>query len=184
MPRTREFDCDEALESAMQVFWKKGFEATSIQDLVNATGVNRASLYAAYGGKRQLFERALERFRQAALGSLPPGLAGIRAFFRHVADQTLTDPRGCLLLNTVTELSTGDASICRMGQTAREELERFFAARLAEAAAGGEVPPGKNTPAVARFLTAAIYGLRTMAKTGPDRQLVDDIVTTTLSVLR
>src|SRR5438270_10929061 len=103
MARAKEFDYDEALESATRVFWEKGYEATSIQDLVAATGVNRASLYETFGDKRELFRKALERFRCAQEKSFeqlmqdhPAGLERVRAFFRKVARESLCDTRGCL----------------------------------------------------------------------------------------
>lgn len=190
MARTREFDVDEALEKATRLFWEKGYEATSIQDLVEATGVNRASLYQTYGGKQQLFERALDRFRSQPqqdldllTGNTEPGLARIREVFHHAAQQTLRDPRGCLLLNAVAELAPYEGGICSVGRESRERLESFFARCLQEAAQLGEIDPKKSRRAYARFLTNNLFGLRVMAKLQPDRKLVGDIVSTTLDAL-
>jgi TetR/AcrR family transcriptional repressor of nem operon len=135
MPRTKEFDYDRALDEAIRVFWDKGYEATSIQDLVNATGVNRASLYQSFGGKRELFQKALERFQSADEQSFTclsagaaPGLEKIRRVFHEVARQDIR--------------------------------------------------------ALARFLTNAFFGLRMIAKMQPNRELVDDIVDSTLAALK
>src|SRR6516225_2219056 len=101
MPRVREFDVNDVLEKAKSLFWEKGYEAASIQDLVNATGVNRASLYQAFGGKRQLFEQALGRFRnetgqhlEAMTAGTEPGLERVGEVLRRIAADTLRDPRG------------------------------------------------------------------------------------------
>jgi TetR/AcrR family transcriptional repressor of nem operon len=191
MPRTKEFDYDRALDDATRVFWDKGYEATSIQDLVNATGVNRASLYQSFGGKRELFQKALERFQSAdeqsfacVTSGAAPGLEKIRRVFDEVARQVVDDPKGCLVINTIAELSTQDRDIHGMGKQVRERIENFFATCLKEARRRREIQPGKDIRALARFLTNAIFGLRMTAKMQPDRELVDDIVSSTLAALK
>ena len=174
----------------MHVFWNKGFEATSIQDIVDATGVNRASLYGTFGDKKTLFLKALERFgsdEEHSLGTVTahaaPGLGRIRAAFAHVAALTLNEPRGCFVMNSTTELATQDPRMCELGQRARESVEAFFVACLKDAAARGEWSSPRRTVAVARFLTNTLFGLRVMSKMQPDRALVDDIVQTAISVI-
>lgn len=191
MPRTKEFDYDRALDEAIRVFWDKGYEATSIQDLVNATGVNRASLYQSFGGKRELFQKALERFQSADEQSFTcltagaaPGLEKIRRVFHEVARQVLDDPKGCLMINSIAELSTQDRDIHGMGKMVRERIESLFAAYLKEARRRKEIEPGKDIRALARFLTNAFFGLRMIAKMQPNRELVDDIVDSTLAALK
>src|SRR5574338_661411 len=115
MARPREFDVDDALDRATQLFWARGYEATSVQDLVDALGVNRASLYATFGDKAQLFEAVLERYGEQVNGALvkalaPPtaGVEAVRAWFK-VLIEMATQPRGargCLFLNTVTGCTT------------------------------------------------------------------------------
>ncbi len=190
MARHKEFDRDRALDDAMRVFWEKGYEATSIQDLVDAIGVNRASLYGTFGGKRELFQSALERFRGAdernlerLAAAVPPGLARIREVFRRAARETLDDARGCMVINSVAEMSAVDADVCGLGKTSRRGIENFFAACLRQAREKEELPPGKDLRALARYLTNALFGLRMMAKMQPTRSLVADIVTTTLAAL-
>ena len=190
MARHREFDRDRALDDAMRLFWEKGYEATSIQDLVDATGVNRASLYGTFGGKRELFRSALERFRCAdernlkrQAAGVPPGLARIRDVFRRAALETLAERRGCMVMNSVAEMSAVDADVCGLGKSSRRRIEEFFAACLEQAREKGELPPGKDLRALARYLTNALFGLRMMAKMQPTRKLVGDIVTTTLAAL-
>ena len=191
MARTKEFDYEQALDRAMHVFWNKGYEATSIQDIVDATGVNRASLYNTFGDKKALFLKALDRFASdnqhslaATTAHAAPGLGRIRETFRQAAAATLQEPRGCFLMNSTTELATQDPEMCELGHRARQTVESFFVSCLKDAAARGEWHSPRRTVAVARFLTNTVFGLRTMAKMQPDRDLVDDIVETALSVIR
>src|SRR5215468_3840815 len=111
MARPREFDVDDALDRATQVFWSRGYEGTSVQDLVDALGVNRASLYSTFGDKAQLFAAVLERYGELVNGVVsrtlaPPaaGAAAVRAWFKALIEAA-TDPRGpkgCLLINALT----------------------------------------------------------------------------------
>jgi AcrR family transcriptional regulator len=142
MARTKEFDGGRALDDAVRVFWEKGYEATSIQDLVNAIGVNGASLYQSFGGKRELFLKALERFAacdrniaQAATG-IAPGLARIRAALRLAGEQAAADTRGCMIVNAIVEQAAQDCEMQAMGGAARQRLEDFFC----RIAGGGGVP--------------------------------------------
>ncbi len=190
MARAKEFDYEQTLEKAKSVFWEKGYESTSIHDLVQATGVNRASLYEAFRGKRELFLLALRQFQcrgDQSVGNiapdLPSGLDKIRAVFRSAAKGALRDPRGCMLLNSVAELSTHDDEMLGLGKSAREQLEAFFAGCLKAAETRGEIGSGRDLRALARFLTNSLFGLRLIAKMQPNRKLVDDIVATTLAVL-
>ncbi len=190
MARAKEFDYERTLDKAKRVFWEKGYQATSIQDLVQATGVNRASLYGTFGGKRELFLRSLQQFQcrndqfvcNVAPG-LQPGFDKIRAVFQNAARQTLNDPRGCLLINSVAELSTHDGEVLGLGKGAREQVEAFFSTCLKAARTGGEIARGRDLRSLARFLTNSLFGLRLMAKMQPNRRLVDDIVATTLAAL-
>jgi TetR/AcrR family transcriptional repressor of nem operon len=191
MARTKEFDCDKALDEAMAVFWKKGYQSTSIQDLVDATGVNRASLYETFGGKHRIFEKALERFRQAdnknfsvLAADKPAGLKRIEALFRLIADDVLADPRGCPIVNCVAESASSDPWIAGIGKLSREEIERVFETQVKQAINSGELPKGRRPKALARYLTNSVLGLRVMARMLPEKQLIHDIVATTLASLR
>lgn len=191
MARAREFDEQMALSAAVELFWRKGYEGTSIRDLVEATGVNRASLYATFGGKQEFFRRALAQFNDCNVKSLQElagqavgGLGRIRAIFRLVAEQTLSDHRGCMVANAVTELSARETWMAEIGESTREQIEQIFLACLKEASAAGDIQPGKANRATARFLTNSLFGLRVMAKMKPGRTFVEDIVRANLAVLK
>ncbi|MDX1606918.1 MAG: helix-turn-helix domain-containing protein, partial [Candidatus Competibacterales bacterium] len=120
MARTKAFDRTEVLERAMTLFWRQGYEATSIQDLVAHTGVNRASLYATYGDKRTLFGAALAHYRDVVsarrmrqLTEPGAGKAAIRRFFRELIEYSLGEghPLGCLLANSAIELAPHDPAL-------------------------------------------------------------------------
>ncbi|HVN03700.1 MAG TPA: helix-turn-helix domain-containing protein [Bryobacteraceae bacterium] len=185
MARTREFDGDEALQAASRVFWEKGYEATSVQDLVDATGVNRASLYQTFGNKRALFQKALDRFacdqnvQQTAAGA-PAGMARIRAALRLAGEQAAADVRGCMIVNAIVERAAQDEKMQAVGRSTRLHLEQFFARELAEAERHGEIPPGRDRRALARFLANALFGLRVTAKTCATAREVRSIVEATL----
>jgi TetR/AcrR family transcriptional repressor of nem operon len=189
MGRCKEFDCDEALDAALRVFWEKGYKTTSIQDLVEATGVNRASLYQTYGSKRELFLKALDRFTaqehnvEQATRDVEPGLARIRAVLRVTGAQAAADARGCLIVNAVVERGAQDEEMQALGGTARKHLEKFFEAELAEAERRGEIRPDRDRMALARFLTNTLFGLRVTAKTRPSPAVIRGIVDTALHFL-
>jgi TetR/AcrR family transcriptional repressor of nem operon len=188
MARTKEFDTDEALERSLGIFWEKGFEATSIQDLVDATGVNRASLYETFGRKRELFRRALERFGssngiEAMTAAAEPGLAKIRAALRSAGEQSIRDARGCMLVNTIIECGGRDEELSAIGRSARISLEEFFSRCLVEAQRRGEIPARRDRRSVARLLTNTLFGLRVTAKTGASPEFVRSIVNTTLRLV-
>ncbi len=190
MARNREFDDHEILAAATDVFWRKGYEGTSVQDLVVATGLSRGSLYGAFGDKEQLFRKALAHFEERSFSGFEEVAAGhaggvgkIRAVFQQAAESTLTDCRGCLVANAATELSSREPWMAEIGEASRRGLERFFKSCMDLAVATGELESDKGGPAMARFLTNALLGLRVMAKMKPTRELLADIVATTLSIL-
>jgi TetR/AcrR family transcriptional regulator, transcriptional repressor for nem operon len=189
MARSKEFDGNQALDEALRVFWEKGFEATSIQDLVNATGVNRASLYQTFGSKRELFLKALDRFAACdrnvdrATAGVEPGLGRIRAALRLAGRQAAADVRGCMLVNAIVERAAQDREMQAVGKAARRRLEDFFAESLAEAEHRGEIRAGQDRLALARFLTNTLFGLRVTAKTQAGPGVVRAIVETTLGFI-
>jgi len=189
MARTKEFDGNRALDEAVRVFWEKGYEATSIQDLVSATGVNRASLYQSFGSKRELFLKALERFAGCdrnivrATTGVAPGLARIRAALRLAGEQAAADVRGCMMVNAIVERAAQDCEMQAMGGAVRQRLEDFFAESLAEAERRGEIRAGRDRLALARFLTNTLFGLRVTAKTRAGAPAIRAIVETTLGFI-
>ena len=192
MARPREFDVDAALESAMQTFWAKGYEATSIDDLCESTGLGRSSLYAAFGDKRELYLRALDRYEEDAATRVATALAGplpirksIAAFLGRIIDDIVSGPgrRGCFIGNCAAELSHGDREAVNQVRRSLARVEKVFCEALTRAKARGEIDAKSEVTALARFFTAGIQGLRLVGKANPDRKVLDDIAMVMLHAL-
>ena len=192
MPRGKAFDPDAALRKAMQIFWRQGYEATSIDDLVRVMGVNRASLYATYGDKRSLFRRALARYiatvlapRLAATAESPSPLAGLRGLLGELVAFSAGDPqrRGCLAVNAACELAGREPEVAAMIKTQADALERQLASLIARAQARGELAGGRDAKSLARMLATVIDGVRVRAKLAPDRAEMESIVASALAAL-
>lgn len=193
MARTKEFNPDEALDKAMQVFWHKGYEATSMQDLLMAMNLNRGSLYAAFGGKRELFLKALEHYckgggvvsRFSLLDQTGPALPLIRRFIDGMLDFCLSDPqrRGCLITNTVMELAPHEKDIGKKLSKRIQTLEDAFFTLLARAKQEGELSKDKDPRALARALVTMMQGMIVMIKAGTPADAARQTAKTALSIL-
>jgi TetR/AcrR family transcriptional regulator, transcriptional repressor for nem operon len=191
MARPREFDADVALDRAMDVFWSKGYEATSLDDLCAATGLSRSSLYATFGGKRDLLMRTVDRYIErrtpdlASILSQSPVREGFAALARRFIDQIVSGVgrRGCFLGNCAAELPRNDRAALARVRQGLEGTQATFRAALARAVERGELPADADLDRLARFLTAGFQGLRLVGKVTPDRAVLEDIATTMLQCL-
>jgi TetR/AcrR family transcriptional repressor of nem operon len=175
MPRPKSFDEDAVLDQAVDLFWERGYEGTSLADLETHLGLGRQSLYNTFGDKQSLFLKALERYRRtmaegvfAELNAPEGGLGAIRAFFK-ASVQSLTAPgprRACMVTNTILERGSQDADALLGCNHARAGLERAFRHALAQAKARGELPESLDVEATATLLVVQNYGLSVLAKTG------------------
>jgi TetR/AcrR family transcriptional repressor of nem operon len=193
MGRPREFDVDAALERAMHVFWSKGYESASLDDLCRATGLGRSSLYAAFGDKHALFLRALVRYEDAAVARLTAALArplpiteALAAFLSRLIDDIVAGAgrRGCFIGNSAAELPRADREGRAQVQRSLDRVEATLREGLSRACARGEIARDADPVALGRFLTAGIQGLRLVGKAKPDRAVLDDIAATMLRCLR
>ena len=175
MPRPRSFEEDAVLDQAVQLFWERGYEGTSLADLETHLGLGRQSLYNAFGDKRTLFLKALERYQRAVvekrlahLNGSGAGLDAIRAFFKaNVEFLTAPGPRrACLIANTILERGSQDSDALLRCNHARAELERGFRRALAQAKTRGELAEGLDVETTATLLVIQSYGLNVLAKTG------------------
>ena len=185
MPWEKQYDETDVLERAMEAFWARGYEATSINDLVAATGINRGSLYAGFSDKRSLFLRALDHYdrehRQAFLLALERDHApreAILAAFRKVVEtcEEGRNRKGCLLVNTAIELSPHDSDIGDIVKAKLEEVETFFRARIEAAQKEGTIRPEIPAAEKARVLFGLFIGLRVITRSRPDPVLMASIV--------
>jgi TetR/AcrR family transcriptional repressor of nem operon len=184
MARPREFDPDAALERAMQVFWTKGYEATSLDDLCEATGLGRSSLYAAFGDKHALLLRSLDRYEEISAARIAAALArplpireSIAALLGEFIEKIAAGPgrRGCFIGNCAAELARHDREALGRVRRSLERTEAQFRTALDRARSRGELPPRANPTALARFFASGIHGLRLVGKTNPDRAVLNDI---------
>ncbi|MBI3604164.1 MAG: TetR/AcrR family transcriptional regulator [Nitrospirae bacterium] len=193
MARPKEFNPDEALDKAMHVFWHKGYEATSMEDLLSAMDINRGSLYATFGGKRELFLKAMDRYcagggigsRISILNQPGPALPLIRQFIGAMLGFGLSDPqrRGCLITNTVMELAPHEKDIGKKLSERIQMLEDAFFKLLARAKQEGELAKDKDPRALARVLVTMMQGTIVMIKAGTPADVVRQTSETALSIL-
>lgn len=194
MPRPKEFNPDDALEKAMHVFWHKGYEATSMEDLLTAMNINRGSLYDTFGDKRELFLKAMDRYctgggigtRLSILNQPGPALSLIRQFIGHLLEFGLSDPlrRGCLITNTVMELAPHEKDIARKVAERLQMAEDAFFRLLARAKQEGELAKDKDPRALARVLVTMMQGTIVMIKAGTPADEVKQTAETALSFLK
>jgi TetR/AcrR family transcriptional regulator, transcriptional repressor for nem operon len=186
MPRPRQFDPEDVLDRSMREFWQRGYRVTSVDDLVEATGVRPGSLYHAFpGGKRGLFLQALERYSKLVvpekLGALErpgAGLAELRAYFDGlVEDLTTRDGRmGCLMVNSAMELAAEDSEVGQVVRKHMARLERNAERALRNAKRRGEIPAIVDVRAKSAQLMATGMGLMVVGKTDPRRKVLETIV--------
>jgi TetR/AcrR family transcriptional repressor of nem operon len=182
MPRTKTFDIDEIEQRAMELFWLKGYEGTSIKDLTDHLGIGKGSLYSVYSGKRDLFLKSFSRYiRSIGMEALEPLRSGgdpqlrLRRVFETVALQITRDPlhRGCLMVNTITEMSGKDEVIEGAALAAREEVRQMFRRTLL--IRREEADPA-HAEAGSWILLNLFLGLRVLAKSSPTMAQVKPII--------
>ncbi|MCP2358947.1 AcrR family transcriptional regulator [Nonomuraea thailandensis] len=192
MGRPREFSDEAAVEAAMKVFWEKGYEATTTQDLCAATGLGRGSLYNAFGSKHHLYEQALRHYAatraEAQLQSLAePGSVKdrLRDLMIGVIDADMEDPgrRGCLALNAAGEAGGRTGAVPGLVRRQFDDLEQAIHRLVLVGQAAGELPAGRPALQVARAFQSAYYGLRVLAKVTDDRDALLDVVEGAVALL-
>jgi TetR/AcrR family transcriptional regulator, transcriptional repressor for nem operon len=185
MARPREFDEHSALQRAMQVFWRKGFEATSLADLLKATGLSKSSLYQTFTDKRSLFLAALETYRQdrmrhlrAKLNDGRPARQSIETFFVEILGHATEKerPYGCMSCNEAVELSPDDEEVRKLVAADFQAVEDLFADAIQRGQHDGSIRNQESARALARFLTVNLQGLQVMARARVDASRLRDNV--------
>ncbi|WP_433254618.1 TetR/AcrR family transcriptional regulator [Streptosporangium sp. CA-135522] len=192
MARTKEFDPDVVLVRAQELFWERGYESTSMADLVEHLGIARASIYATFGGKHDLYLKALERYLQGNgpriledLSQPGPALPAVRALIERYAEESVHDPhrRGCMVVNAAVELASRDDQAARFVESSWAHLETSLASALTRARAQGELAADRDPQTIARFLLVLLQGIRVMGRTQADPVRVRDAVRQALTIL-
>jgi TetR/AcrR family transcriptional regulator, transcriptional repressor for nem operon len=192
MARHKEFDRDEVLHKAMEVFWSRGYEAASIEDLVKHMGIKRQSLYDTFGDKHALYLQALDRYREVESRKVfelleRPGSVkqNLRQLFEGVVEGSLCDGqrRGCFMGNAMSELAGRCQETAARTCSNMAAAEEAFYRALLRGRKDGEIKGVREPRAIARFLYSSLQGLALMAKATQDRKRLEDVVKVTLSVL-
>lgn len=190
--RPREFDEAAVLEAAVDCFWAQGYELTSVRDLADRMGITGASLYNAFGDKRSLYRRALEHYlersiheRIARLEKLEP-FAAIRSFYDEIIERSLNDKlrRGCLLVNSAIEMAPHDANLRAIAVEEFVQLESFFHRCVAAGQRDGTITSAQPASALAKTLLSVLLGVRVLARTRPQRRVLQSAVDGTLGLLK
>ncbi|MEU4224749.1 TetR/AcrR family transcriptional regulator [Nonomuraea sp. NPDC026600] len=191
MARTKEFDPDVALQAALELFWERGYEATSMADLVEHLGIGRASIYATFGNKRDLYLKAYERYLQngidfiGLLSQPGPVLPAVRALVERFADESAHDEKrlGCLVVNTAVEVAPHDPVLARRVESNWDYIETTLTSALTRARAQGELAEEKDPRALARFLLTLMQGMRVIGKSSNDPERLYDAAAQALRAL-
>jgi TetR/AcrR family transcriptional repressor of nem operon len=192
MARVKEFDPDAVLQRALELFWQRGYEATSMADLVEHLGIGRASIYATFGSKRDLYLRALERYLESQrpnpieeLSQPGPVLPAVRALVRRYAAESANDRegRGCMVVNAAVERVPEDRQVTRRVQASWDAIEVALTSALTRAQAQGELDASKDPRALARMLLVLLQGMRVVGKGDPPPGRLEDAAEQALALL-
>lgn len=172
--RPRQFDYDEALDKAMHVFWKKGYEGTSMPDLTDAMGINRPSIYATFGNKEELFRKALTRYSEKAVAyfreclDAPTVREGLERFFCGSADSftCAEKPRGCMAVQGALVGSEDAAEVCAESKKQREAIYEVLRERFERGITEGDLPADTNAGHLARFYVTILQGMSVQSASG------------------
>ncbi|MEO7214708.1 TetR/AcrR family transcriptional regulator [Mucilaginibacter sp.] len=192
MARTKDFDEAEVLNKAVNIFWLKGYNGTSMQDLVDGLGISRSSLYDTYGDKHTLFIKALEsyqglnseKFREIICGE-QTAKETIKRLLEYVIDNLLNDKsqKGCFMVNAEVEVALHDKEVSCMIQKNDQQIEEVFYTVIKNGQDKGEITNQQDARALARFMFNTIKGVQVTAKSTNERAVFDDIVNLAVSVL-
>jgi TetR/AcrR family transcriptional repressor of nem operon len=192
MARPKAFDPTAALDCALQVFWRQGYEATSLQDLLDAMTLSKSSFYETFGSKRALYLASIDRYRATAIAQYvrllrehDDGRQAIAAVFAALVEH-LDCPQGrhgCFMNNATIESAPHDAATAARISEAHRALEDAFYRAVRRAQTQGQVALDKDPRALARFLTSSMQGLLVMAKLAPGHEALDDVARVVISTL-
>lgn len=193
MARPRTFNEQEVLQQAMHTFWKKGYEGTSLSDLLSATGLSKSSLYDSFGSKRDLFLAAFEIYRKERmrvldlhLNSQTTGYASIESFFQMVLEHAQKEekPFGCMSVNEAVEFGPHDAEVQQLIDRDFQGIEDALEAALIRGQKDGSVSVAKSARKLARALMVTHQGLQLMARSRTEAERLDDALSVMLETLK
>ncbi|HDR7915935.1 TetR/AcrR family transcriptional regulator [Bacillus mycoides] len=193
MARTREFDEDQVLDAAMQLFWEKGYEATSLSDLTSRMGIQRPSIYSTFGDKKELFEAALRRYTMSRASDIRNRLQShssvkeaFSIFFADVVNEEYAGDlsKGCFCINTMVELAPHDERFEILTREHQMYLAVIFQETIERGIQSGELEVNTDAKSLAQALIVSLIGLTVMMKSRPQRSFVDNVIAATLTLLK
>jgi TetR/AcrR family transcriptional regulator, transcriptional repressor for nem operon len=182
--RPREFDTEQALESAMQQFWRAGYEATSLQDLLEVMSLSKSSLYQTYGSKHELFLRSIDFYQQISVNELQQSLNNSfssKAFMKRLLEDVIAEAaskkkKGCLLVNTVNELSHRDKAVSKAVLNGFANVAGVIKQAIESGKKEGAIKSTVRTDTLVNYIVTNVSGLRTMVKSGVDKSELTPLV--------
>ena len=192
MARTKDFDEDEILNKAVTLFWHKGYNGTSMQELVDALGISRSSLYDTYVDKHTLYVKALEYYQNTASGNLasvvnnsPSARDAVKCLLELTTADLLKDKqhKGCFMVNAEVEVAPHDSKIKNIVRKNEQQIEDLFRQAIQRGQENGEITNKQDAKALARFFMNTVKGIRVSAKSTTDKAFFSDIISTALSLL-
>lgn len=190
MANVLHFDEDSALAQFLEIFWTRGYKATTTRELAKSAGISESSLFNSFSSKRDIYIRALHRYhertaiRRELMEKEQSALTGIRNYWETIA-RIASDPkrsRGCMITNATIEVTT-DPEIAACLKTVHADYEKSFKKTLDRAVSQGELKPDTDTRALAQFLSSSAQGLRLLSRTNPSKSKVANIVEMTMSTI-
>jgi TetR/AcrR family transcriptional regulator, transcriptional repressor for nem operon len=192
MARTKDFDEEKVLDKAICIFSHKGYNGTSMQDLVDGLGISRSSMYDTFTDKHTLYVKALECYQKTAdqricdiIQNSSSAKAAIRQLLKITVDELLKDKQkhGCFLVNAEIEVALHDNGVKEMICRSTQHMETAFQHAIVKGQRSGEISTRHNAQALSRFISNTVKGLQVSSKSNTDMAFFDDIIQTTLSVL-
>lgn len=192
MARPKSFNQQEVLDKALHLFWEQGYNATSVQDLVDHLGINRASIYDTWGDKRGLYLETLKAYRKKGASNFLERLRSnqsskdiIRNFLKDVTVQVIDDTcnKGCFLSNSASELANSDKAVFELFSDNNANMEAVLTELVKEGQASGTITKKDAPDALARFILNTAMGLRIMSKGRKSEKALTEVVNVALSVL-
>jgi TetR/AcrR family transcriptional repressor of nem operon len=192
MARTKDFDENEVLTKAIQIFWHKGYNGTSMQDLVDGLGISRSSLYDTFTDKHTLFVKALESYRNSGAAKIQTLIAqagsakeAVQKLLEYTTKDLLDDgqQKGCFMVNANVELATHDTEVNKLLCQNDQQMEDAFLQVIQKGKDSGEIKSLLEARALARFIMNTVKGMQVTVKSTTDQAVFNDIIRLTVSVL-
>ncbi|MBL8150962.1 MAG: TetR/AcrR family transcriptional regulator [Blastocatellia bacterium] len=189
--RPLEFEPEKALQAAMEVFWRQGYEATSLQDLLKAMKLSKSSFYQSFGSKHQLFEMCINRYQDMVTATMIEALNHsssarefiLNSFYTVAKEARKGKTKGCLVLNSANEFSQNDPVIAACVASGIENFTNVFLLAVKRAQSEGTISTNKTAEALASYLMSSMSGIKTLVKAGTSETKVKEIIEIVISVL-